>query len=117
MNHEPLTRQRSRWVRQPLPPDLAWLASYGGAWWVRRVSDGTLRAIVAEEPAGWHLSVSFIDHRGELSRYPSWDEIAHARHELLPAEVDFVMWLPKAGEYVNVHPTTFHLHEHPQRSP
>jgi hypothetical protein len=54
--------------------------------------------------------------RDQLTRYPRWDEIAHARDELLPADIDFVMWLPRAGDYVALHDTTFHLHEHPERS-
>lgn len=81
----------------------------------RRVGDGTLWALVAEEPWGWHMSISFRNTRNELTRYPRWDEIAHARDDLLPADVDFVMWLPKSGEYVALHDTTFHIHEHPER--
>lgn len=81
----------------------------------RRVNDGTLWAIVSEEPQGWHMSVSFRNQRGEFSRYPTWDEIAHARYELLPPDLDFVMHLPPMEEYVNLHATTFHLHEHPER--
>jgi hypothetical protein len=84
-------------------------------WWRREVGDGTLVALVADEPAGWHLSISFRDRRGALTRYPKWDEIAHARDGLLPAEVGFVMHLPPAGEYVAVHDTTFHLFQHPER--
>lgn len=83
--------------------------------WRRDVLDGTLVAIVAEEPEGWHLSISFRDHRHRLSRYPTWDEIRDARYDLLPADLDFVMHLPPPDEYVNVHATTFHLHEHPPR--
>ena len=44
-------------------------------------------------------------------RYPTWDEIADARDELLPGDVEFVMYLPRSGEYVAVHDSTFHLHE------
>jgi hypothetical protein len=83
--------------------------------WQRNVSDGTLVAFVDDEPEGWHLSISFRDHRGGWSRYPSWDELAHARYELLPAEWDFVMHLPPPDEYVAAHPTTFHLHQWPER--
>lgn len=114
MEREPLTRQRSPWVPHTA---VRMAAGVVGASYTRNVTDGRLRAIVAEEPAGWHLSISFTNHRGVPSRYPGWDEIAHARDELLPPDVDFVMWLPRAGEYVNHHPTTFHLHEHPERDP
>lgn len=114
MERGPLTHQRSPWLRQS---DVRVKTGTVGAMWTRNVSDGVLRAIVAEEPAGWHLSISFADHKGTPSRYPRWDEIAHARDGLLPDDVDFIMWLPKRGEYVNFHPTTFHLHEHPEREP
>jgi hypothetical protein len=87
----------------------------GARVWRRKVHDGVLVAIVADEPLGWHLSISHRDHHDELRRYPSWDEIAHARYELLPNDVDFVMHLPPPDEYVATHPTTFHLHEHPER--
>jgi len=57
--------------------------------------------------------MSYVDRCGHPSRYPTWDEIADARDQLLPVDVGFVMHLPARGEYVAVHPTTFHLHEHP----
>lgn len=111
MSRAPITKQRSVWVQRPgfdLPP-------VGAEWFVRNVHDGLLRACVIEEPIGWHLSISFVNQRGEPTRYPTWDEIADARDLLLPADVAFVMHLPVAAEYVAVHPTTFHLHEHPER--
>lgn len=37
---------------------------------------------------GWHLSISRPD------RYPSWDEVAKARYELLPKNLNVVMLLP-----------------------
>lgn len=111
MERRPITRQRSTWELF----DRGEILGYSNEWHRRRVGDGELVACVAEEPTGWHLSISHRDHRGELSRYPTWDEIAHARDELLPADVDFVMFLPKAGDYVALHATTFHLHEHPER--
>jgi hypothetical protein len=79
--------------------------------WRRRVGDGILRVIVGEEPDGWHLSISFADHRGRAVRYPRWDEIADARYELVPADVTMAMLLPPPAEYVAVHDTTFHLHQ------
>jgi hypothetical protein len=39
-----------------------------------------------------------------------------ARDEFLPAAAAFVMHLPTLDEYVAVHDTTFHLHEHPERA-
>lgn len=92
--------------------DTAVLADY----WSRRVGDGTLWAIVSNEPWGWHLSVSFRNPRNELTRYPTWDELTHARYELLPDDIDVVMHLPPPAEYVALHDTTFHLHEQPDRT-
>jgi hypothetical protein len=54
---------------------------------------------------GWHLSIS------HPNRYPTWDEVAKARYELVPDEVHMVMHLPKMDEYVNIHESCFHLHE------
>lgn len=104
MKHTPLTRQRSEWEQVP--------SVFGGAeQFRRRVGDGTLVAILAQEPTGWHLSISFRDHKGRLTRYPRWDEIVHARDALTPLDVAFAMILPTADEYVALHDTTFHLHE------
>lgn len=104
----PLTRQRSPWRHAGTVPTMpGWQADAH----IRNVGDGYLRALVAEEPTGWHLSVSFTDHRGRPSRYPRWDELIHARDALLPADRAFVMVLPTADEYVALHDTTFHLHE------
>lgn len=65
------------------------------------------RIIVSYEPAGWHLSISKRD------RDPSWDEIVTARYRLLPDVPNMVMHLPAVGDYVNVHPHTFHLMQAP----
>jgi hypothetical protein len=110
MEHKPMTRQRSEWIQVPAPE----LFARGTLAYFRRVGDGTLRALVAEEPAGWHLSISFVNHRGEASRYPRWDEIFHARRHL-PQDLAYVMHLPTDDEYVAVHDSTFHLHQHPER--
>lgn len=101
---KPLTKIRSEWVpiESPLP---------GSGAFRRQVGDGILFAIVAEEPDGWHLSISFRDHRDRLSRYPRWDEIVDARYGLLPDGLTMAMLLPSSDEYVALHDTTFHLHE------
>lgn len=67
------------------------------------------RIIVADEPDGWHLSISRHD------RDPAWAEIATARYRLLPDVPTMAMFLPPLSEYVNLHPYTFHLHEDPPR--
>jgi len=102
MSRSPITRQRSKWTGSD-------------EIYERRVSDGRLLAIVCEEPLGWHMSISHTGNDGKLRRYPTWDEIAGARDELLPAEYGFVMHLPPAGEYVALHETCFHLHQFPER--
>ena len=74
----------------------------------RAVHDGTLTALRCLEPAGWHLSVSHAARRAHgvpraASRYPTWDELAHARYELLPDDIDVVMHLPPPAEFLSVH--------------
>jgi len=51
----------------------------------------------------WHLSISHPD------RYPTWDELADARYELVPDQVTMAMLLPPKADYLNVHPHCFHL--------
>lgn len=103
---KPLTRQRSPWTRGA---DLTLLGTPTPQW-RRHVHDGDLIALVAHEPTGWHLSIS---HRatGRTPRYPTWDEITHARYELLPDDVTVALLLPPAAEYTAIHATTFHLWE------
>lgn len=55
--------------------------------------------------AGWHMSVS------HPKRNPFWEEIAHARYKLLPADKLFAMYLPPEEDYVNIHEYCFHLFE------
>ncbi len=45
---------------------------------------------------GWHLSIS------TPFRYPTWDEVAKARYELLPKGATMAMLLPPEDEYINV---------------
>ena len=70
---------------------------------------GVVRAIVsppfAEYKMGWHMSVSC------RARYPTWDEIAHLRYQLLPGDITMAMLLPPMAEYVNLHDFCFHLHQ------
>ena len=112
---KPITKQRSPWVKDRSEGMRIDEYNVEAHYWSRRVSDGTLWAILSNEPWGWHLSISFRNQRNELTRYPSWDELTHARYELLPSTIDVVMHLPPPDEYVAVHDTTFHLHEHPPR--
>jgi hypothetical protein len=107
---DPLTRQRSPW-RQGEP---ILVVNVRGDTYEREAGDGRLIAIVTEEPAGWHLSISHRrdTRRGPIHvRYPRWDEIADARDRFLPPDRPFIMLLPAAGDYVAEHKTTMHLHE------
>ena len=104
---KPLSRQRSEWVEdEPIA-----IAGIIERVFRRNVADGRLTVVTGLEPAGWHLSISFVDHRGRESRYPRWDEIADARYRLAPDDITMVMVLPPPDHYVAVHDTTFHLHE------
>lgn len=68
---------------------------------------GDLSVITAEEPTGWHISIS------HPHRYPSWDEIKAARYTLCPKEITMAMYLPPPDEFVNLHPNCFHLYQVP----
>lgn len=72
-------------------------------WWF---SD-PMRAHVSVDDGRWHMSVS------TLERYPTWDEIADARYDLLPGDLDFALILPPMEDYVNLQgsgvPHVFHL--------
>lgn len=106
----PLQQARSKWTPTEVIPD-AGAPGVTAVWLTRNVSDGTLIACVAEEPAGWHLSISFRNHRGDHSRYPNFDEQMDAIRTLLPVDRTYVMIVPPDERYIAVHPTTFHWHE------
>ena len=117
---DPLTQQRSEFFPSPIDDETVALLSAAGCTEVkilrRNVHDGYLRAIRSCDPPEylWHLSVSHWRQglrRNRAPRYPSWDELAHARYELLPLNIDVVMHLPPPDEYVSAEQTTFHLHE------
>ena len=64
---------------------------------------GGCTVFVGRSEQGWHASIS------HPSRYPTWDEIAHARYSLVPGGVTMAMLLPPQSEFVNVHTNCFHL--------
>jgi hypothetical protein len=71
----------------------------------RLFRSGELAAMVGKEGGRYHLSVSCRD------RYPTYDEIADARYDLLPKSVrDMAMVLPHPDDYVNLG-DVFHLWE------
>lgn len=45
---------------------------------------------------GWVLSIS------HPHRYPTWDEVAKARYDLVPDEVTMAMMLPSREKYINI---------------
>lgn len=73
---------------------------------------GDLYVLVNCEPTPhgplYHLSIS------HPKRYPTWDEISAARNQLLSPNKDYMMMLPKAQHYVNLHQNCFHLWECPK---
>lgn len=87
--------------------------------WQRDLADGHLSVFVGREPAGdnaellWHLSISHRRNKPPFppGRYPRWDEIVEARYRFCPDEVTMAIMLPPKAEYLNLHPTTFHLWE------
>lgn len=122
MRPKPLNKQRSPWRRVDPGQTGAALAAMGSeslSVHQRLVHDGHLTAVAAIENGEWHLSISHRTNHNppRPGRYPTWDEIAHARYELLPRDRTFAMLLPPMDEYVAVHDTTFHLHEMPPDPP
>ena len=98
--------KRQKWskIRSPL---------VGATAWQRDVADGHLSVFVAREDGMWHLSISHRLNDLTPGRYPTWDEIAEARYRFIPDQVTMAMLLPPREEYVNIHPTTFHLWQLP----
>lgn len=56
---------------------------------------------------GWILSIDHPD------RYPTWDEIAKARYELMPADALVGMMLPPKEQFINIAGNNFLLGELP----
>jgi hypothetical protein len=107
MGHKPVTKQRSPWRQYGPSAD----GDVPMTWWLRDVADGVLRSLVAQEPQGWHLSISFVNHRGDPTRYPTWDEQVDAVRQLLPKDLTYAMFITPDDEFVALHSTTFHWHE------
>lgn len=67
---------------------------------------GKVKALLTLSPEwGYTLSISRND------RYPTWDEVAHLRYELIPDEHIMAMVLPSRDEYINIHNFCFILRE------
>lgn len=106
----------SGWRKIPVP-DLLKRESPHMRAWQREVHDGHLSVFAGTEADGFHLSIShrLSDGTARPGRYPTWDEIHDARYRFCPLDVTMAMLLPPQNEYVNHHPTTFHLWELPQK--
>jgi hypothetical protein len=85
----------------PFTPRMMMWPSEGARWF----RQGPVRVCVASEHGRWHMSVSC-----DGDRYPTWDEIADARYQLLPNDRDFGLILPPPADYVNIR-NVFHLWE------
>ncbi len=95
----------------------------GGRTYDAVVDDGKLVAVVSHDAAAedggklWHLSVSHRGNDGEKIRVPTYDELKHAKYQLLPRDIDVPMVLifPKKGiskeKFVDIFTTTLHLWE------
>lgn len=80
--------------------------------WQKDIHDGHLSVFARTEDGLFHMSISHrINETLQPGRYPTWDEIFDARYRFCPLNKTMVMFLPPQEEYVNHHPTTFHLWE------
>src|SRR4051812_11792584 len=78
--------------------------------YVREYRLGECSVVVTREFSRWHLSIA------HPKRYPSWDEVAEARYNALPAELWMAMILPPPSKYINVHPYCFQMIETTDRA-
>lgn len=98
----------SDWAQMPAPiPDVEC--------YQKEVVDGHLSVFTGREPHGWHMSISHrrVRRGGHPvpGRLPTWEELTEARYLFCPGDITMVQHLPPKEEYVNFHPTTFHLWE------
>lgn len=69
---------------------------------------GPIRVLISQdgESGYWHMSISHAS-----GRYPGWDEVADARYDLLPHDIDIGLILPPPKDYVNMHKAVLQLTE------
>lgn len=105
-------RSRSKWREVDLSSAIGLESDCRG--FMRDVGDGHLTVFVGTIPGeGCHLSISHRTNHNppRPGRNPRWSEIKEARYLFCPPDVTMAMLLPPEDEYINVHETTFHLHE------
>lgn len=83
----------------------------------QRVRDGELRAIRSCDPPdyAWRLSLTHwpgTRYARKHPRLPYWSEIADARAELLPSNIEVVLFVPHPDQIIHVERSTLHLREH-----
>lgn len=66
---------------------------------------GACTILCSHSHLGWHMSIA------HPQRYPTWDEVAKARYELIPDEATMAMLLPPKAEYINLHSFCFQLQQ------
>jgi hypothetical protein len=94
-------REEIEWHPTVLDEEIMTLLVHAGAKdvkiFTRKLKDGELRSIVSCEPPDylWHLTIT---HTGRRTRYPTWEEITHARYELLPNKLVMALYLPSIEE-------------------
>ena len=100
------------WKETKVPKNLPGIEENARAF-ICDVWDGQLKLLVGcSKEIGWHMSISHVGKNGKPTRrLPYWEEIRDARYEFIPDEFHMVMILPPKKEYVNLHPTTMHLHQ------
>lgn len=118
---EALTRELAEWLPSPADEEVAALLRATGATDVvilrRQVFDGELRAIRSCDPPEftWRLSVTHwpgTRRSRKHPRMPHWDEVADARAELLPANIEVVLFVPHPDLVGKKEASTFHLYEY-----
>jgi hypothetical protein len=68
------------------------------------------REPVAVEDVRWHLSIRWADPKTNAGRVPTWEEMVNTVHDLRPG-VAFVVGIPPASWWLNVHPDVLHAWE------
>jgi hypothetical protein len=97
-------REEIAWHPTILDEEIMTVLDHAGAKEVRlfsrQVRDGELRSVVSCEPPDyhWHLTITHVKRGRHRERFPTWEEITHARYELLPSKLTMALYLPSIEE-------------------